>query len=287
LVLFVSIWVCLSSCGAAGLADSGLKFAVASLAGPLAVTRISVLADSSLSGLIGLVDATESRPTFADCQQHPVQIPKSESCWDSLVPPTNTLFIALKVRVGCYAGKLTEARLASTRLTLSVAAPSQGCMPGAGTRSEPNYTLVTIPLAELPRALIIVTAKFSVGNGPATQLGDNALVDVREPQIAADTVSRLDAAVNAINRVKLDAVARFGEQVPLSALSIRRFGSSPSCDRIESQGNSDASEAFVMTLRTQSPGNPANGATYIAFADRIIYCAKAGLAASRTTSAAG
>jgi hypothetical protein len=232
------------------------------------------LADSSFGGLIGLVDATGSRPTFADCQLPRNDDPNFESCWDKLVPDTGSLFIALQTRHGCSSGTLSDARLVSTHLDLIVVVPSVTCPPGHGTVSVPNYTLVAIPLDELPRGVITVAARFAVGNAAAAQLGDNAIVDLREPQVAVDTRTRLDAASNAINSVNLDAIARFGQQIPLIALSVRRFGSSPTCAGIRAEHQRETTPAFVITIGTQTVGDPANGVTYIAFPDRAIYCAK-------------
>lgn len=78
--------------------------------------------------------------------------------------------------------------------------------------------------------------------------------------------------MSAIARVNVDALSRFNLQVvPLFALSIRRFGSSPGCDVTQTGGQAEGTLAFVIILGALPPSNPANGATYIALPDRFVY----------------
>jgi hypothetical protein len=94
-------------------------------------------------------------------------------CWPNDIPPSGTLLIAVYVPAGCDQGRVTGASKASGGrvLTLQVSVRNLQCPRGAGTQPAPLFSLVSVPLDQLPTGVLTVRVHYlgTLTIGPLAQ----------------------------------------------------------------------------------------------------------------------
>jgi hypothetical protein len=82
-------------------------------------------------------------------------------CWANANPPPKNLLIAIYIPTGCTQGQLASVTTKSGGfLLLQVSLRQVSCPPGAGTQPAPSFTLVAIPLDQLPTGPLTVKVHY-------------------------------------------------------------------------------------------------------------------------------
>ena len=180
------------------LSVSGLGTSIVAESGPIVRgihngNAVEVLAAASEPDLCGLMLA------LGDVSSDLAA--KADPCWTVSSLPSNSLFLAVDALVPCQATDLTVG-LRGNRLELAASYRSRNCPPGSGATARPSFSLVAIPLRNLPATVLTID--------PA---GATTLVDLRPPLQPQDVQTRFLGAGLAIDEVAADLRERSAQTV--------------------------------------------------------------------------
>jgi hypothetical protein len=128
-----------------------------------------------------------------------------DGCW-GITLPRNSLFVAVEAAVPCASTHLTIG-LRGDRLVLGVSTRSVYCPPGSGMAARPRFSLLAVPLRNLPAKVL------TIDPGGAT-----SVVDLRPPLQVEDVQTRFRGARLAIEEASADATTWSPQ--PVTELSI-------------------------------------------------------------------